>query len=257
MNISSERFDKIANQYLTSEVHQMSETMKLAHEISIDWDIKNLCDVACGAGHFGLSFRNITDNITAVDPSKNMLNISKKAAEEKGITTYRIINSFAEELDLDNDKFDLVISRLAPHHFTNIQKSIDEMFRITKPSGHVIVIDLAGYIDPDIDNFNHRLEILHDPTHVKSYNSNEWITFFEESNFNNIRIFENQCESKSGVSVERWCQIANSGIHAEEEIRKLLRNAPKEYLEVMQIRERDNEFYFPIKTNMIVAEKSC
>ncbi|WP_057915466.1 class I SAM-dependent methyltransferase [Peribacillus muralis] len=254
-NVSSERFDKIATQYSTSEVHKMSETIKLAHEKSENWEIDNICDIACGAGHFGLSFSHISTNITAVDPSKNMLDISKSSAVSKGITNYKTVHGFAEQLPIPDGTFDLVISRLAPHHFNDIQKAIREMYRITSPGGHVIIIDLAGYENHEIDTFNHKLELLHDPTHIKSYSAEDWTRIFEQGEFKNVEIIENQSESQTGVPVKRWCQIASSGIEAEHAIRDALNDAPLNYLEEMSIKKIENEFYFPIKTNLILAEK--
>ncbi|MBG9747804.1 hypothetical protein ABD81_16335 [Bacillus thuringiensis] len=254
-NISSERFDKIAKQYLTSEVHKMSPTIQLVHEKSREWNIETVCDVACGAGHFGLSFHKKVRSISAVDPSEKMLGISRNLASEKGFSEYKTFQGFAEEIPLLDQSFDLVISRLAPHHFVDIQKSICEMSRITKPGGHVIVIDLAGYENNEINQFNHRLEVLHDPTHVKSYSAKEWVRFFKAGELHVVEVIKNQSESKTGVAVKRWCEIASSGIEAEEKIRELLRGAPKTYLEEMGIWQEDDEFYSPIKTVLIIGEK--
>lgn len=252
---SSFRFNEISEQFLNSEVHSMSPTIQRVKEMSRFWKIDSVCDVACGAGHFGISFRDSASLITFVDPSENMLETAKHLALAKKINQIQTIQGFAEAIPLPDQSFDLVVSRLAPHHFVDIQKAVCEMARIVKPGGHVVVIDLSGYEEKEIDEFNHQLEILHDPTHVRSYRAEEWETFFTHAGLEMIELHDWQMERPQGVSVNRWCQIASSGSEAEEKIRQLLQDAPTHYLETMKIDRRNNEYYMPIKTALIVAQK--
>ncbi|TWG25020.1 MULTISPECIES: class I SAM-dependent methyltransferase [Geobacillus] len=254
-NASSARFNKISERFLNSEVHKMSPTIQRVLEMSRSWKIDSVCDVACGAGHFGISFRDSASSITVVDPAENMLETAKRLAADKGVDNFQTVQAYAEEIPLEAQSFDLVVSRLAPHHFVDIQKAVCEMARIVKPNGYVVVIDLSGYEDQEIDEFNHQLEILHDPTHVRSYRAWEWKNFFTNAGLNVVELHDWQMERPQGVSVKKWCEIASSGSEAEEKIRQLLRDAPPHYLEVMRIEERDNEYYMPIKTVLIVGQK--
>ena len=52
--LSSRRFDKIAENFATSEVHRSSPTMAALHETLGPQKGSAICDVACGAGHLAL-----------------------------------------------------------------------------------------------------------------------------------------------------------------------------------------------------------
>lgn len=254
-NKSRDRFNQIAEQFLHSEVHQMSPSIQRVLQMNLSWKAKRICDVACGAGHFGISFHDQATDIVAVDPSENMLKTAQNLAKEKGITSYQTVQAFAENIPLPDDSFDLVISRLAPHHFVDIQQAVNEMARIAKPDGHVVVIDLAGYEDLAIDAFNHQIEVLHDPTHQRSYTASEWQEFFSQAGLIINELHDWQMERPQGLSIKQWCQIASSGSDAENHIRQLLKDAPSHYLETMRIEKREDDYYLPIKTIVIVGQK--
>jgi len=52
MNLSSQRFDAIASNYTTSEVHSISPTIVRLHRELGDVRFESVLDIACGAGHF-------------------------------------------------------------------------------------------------------------------------------------------------------------------------------------------------------------
>jgi ubiquinone/menaquinone biosynthesis C-methylase UbiE len=84
------------------------------------------------------------------------------------------VRAYAEEMPLPSKSFDVVMSRLAPHHFADPTRAVREMTRLAKPDGRVAVIDLEGNEDPCLDDLNHELEVLHDPSHVRSYTAARW-----------------------------------------------------------------------------------
>ncbi|OYD06396.1 hypothetical protein CHM34_16645 [Paludifilum halophilum] len=244
----------MASNFLNSEVHRMSPTIRLLHEFTGEYTVDSVCDVACGAGHLAISFHERAQRLVGVDPSPNMLSAFINQAREKGVEAERIESS-AERIPLPDDSFDLVVSRLAPHHFEDIGRAVKEMGRLARPGGRVAVIDLEGYENPDIDEFNHTLEVLHDPTHVRSYRASQWKQFFVDAGLDILKVQSGLYERPSGVSVRRWCEIASSGEEAERKIQEELRKAPKHFLDAMGIDERDGTFYMPIRTVLIMGQK--
>lgn len=251
---SSERFNKIASNFVTSEVHANSPTIQKLHGLLTLPPKISVCDVACGAGHLALSFGGKASRIVGVDPAPNMLTAFQGLAESKGIHV-EAVQSSAETLPFEDGEFDLVVSRLAPHHFRDIQKSVREMARIMKKGGHVAVIDLEGHPDPAIDAFNHCLEVLHDPTHGRSYTATRWKELFENAGLRILTLENNLSEKPSGVPVKRWCEIASSGVEAEVEIRRLIRGAEPHVREELGITENGEEFHLPVRTVLLLAQK--
>ncbi|WP_406175165.1 class I SAM-dependent methyltransferase [Streptomyces sp. NBC_00996] len=253
--LSSQRFDKIAENFATSEVHRSSPTMEALHETLGPQTGREICDVACGAGHLALSFADeLPARLVAVDPAPNMLASVHKLAAERGATV-ETAQAYAEELPFSDASFDLVVSRLAPHHFRDMPTAVGEMARLLRPGGRLAVIDLEGHEDPDIDALNHELEMLHDPTHQRSYTLTEWIGFLQGAGLNVPVARGSQSESRTGVPVKRWCEIASSGAEAERAIRARLAEAPAPYRDALGIRQDGGEFFIPVRTCMVIGVK--
>jgi SAM-dependent methyltransferase len=249
----SERFNRISSNYVTSEIHRSSPTIARLHDLLADCAVDSVCDVGCGAGHLGLSFAGKASRIAAVDTAPNMLAAAVQAAKDKGVTL-EAHNAAAEKLPLADRELDLTLSRQAPHHFSDVPAAVREMARVTKTGGRVAVIDLQGSENKEHDEFNHRLELLHDPTHVRSYTAARWRDIFEGAGLV-IDVLESGSERPAGVPVKRWCEIASSGERAEAEVNRLLREADPEMLSALGIRKQDGEFLMPIRTVLILARR--
>ncbi len=252
---SSDRFNRIAANFANSEVHRMSPTIQRLHEVVELEQSASVCDVACGAGQLALSFRARAARIVGVDPAPNMLAVFNRLAEEEKVPV-ESFEAASEDIPLPDNAFDLVMSRLAPHHFSQISKSVNEMVRLAKPGGSVAVIDLEGNPNPEIDELNHQLELLHDPTHVRSLIAARWRELFVNAGLT-IEVLEaNLSERPQGVTVTRWCEIASSGADAEARIRELIERSPEKCLESLGIRREGNEYLMPIRTLLIVGRKA-
>ena len=254
-NPSAARFDQLAENFATSEVHQSSPTIRRLHSLLDFTKPLSICDVACGPGHLALSFQSVASRIMGVDPAPNMLRAFEKLAAERGLEVETRCAS-AEDVPLPSSSFDLVASRLAPHHFSDVERAVAEMTRLARSGGSVAVIDLEGYEDPALDDFNHRLEVLHDPTHVRSYSPSRWQSIFEKAGLRALHMETGLSERPQGVTVARWCEIASSGTEAVAEIRNLLRQAPEEWLTAMSIRRQGGEFVVPAKTLLVMGKKT-
>jgi ubiquinone/menaquinone biosynthesis C-methylase UbiE len=250
---ASERFNSIAGNYATSEVHISSPTLARLHTLLPR--IESVCDVASGAGHTGLSFAGVATRIVAVDPAPNMLAQFRKLAAVRGVAV-ETVEAFAESIPLAAASFDLVVCRLAAHHFSDLPKAMTEMTRLAKPGGQVAIIDMEGDEHPALDALNHDLEVLHDPTHVRSYTVTRWRQFFEESELE-VAACENRCwEIPGGLTVKRWCELGNSGVVALQAIHDRLTATPLDWLAQLEItRDADGGFRIPVRTLLILGRK--
>ena len=137
---AGQRFDRIARNFATSEVHRESATMRRLREYLEPRGLRSLCDVACGAGHLGLSFSDSIQRLVFCDPAPNMLSEVRKLAAARSVRI-ETRECVAEQLPFEDHQFDLVCSRLAPHHFGDVQRAICEMARVVSPGGYVAIID--------------------------------------------------------------------------------------------------------------------
>lgn len=98
-------------------------------------------EVGCGNGDFSnyLSLNTNKLDITGVDFS----NESIKIANEKKISFGALTSNFevadAENLPFDNESFDLILSCECLEHVPNPQKMIEEIYRVLKKGGQIIL----------------------------------------------------------------------------------------------------------------------
>ncbi len=255
-NESRERFDEICENYVASEVHSMSPTIRLLRRLVNLETGASLCDVGCGTGHLALSFATCAGRLVGVDPAPSMLDAFRRLVAERGIEV-ETVEAYAESIPLRGHQFDLVVSRLAPHHFNDVNRAVAEMVRLTKIGGRVAIIDLEGHENADVDEFNHKLELLHDPTHVRSYTAARWRSIFKRSGLKVEVLESGLSERPQGLSVRRWCEIASSGAEAEAEIRTSLQKAPSSFLEALKIRRKGDAFLLHNQTALIVGTRDA
>jgi SAM-dependent methyltransferase len=116
-------------------------------------------DVATGGGHVARRLREAGVEVVTADAAAGM---------EPDVVCA------AESLPFADDSFDVVVSRIAPHHFSHIEGAVAEMARVTRDS---VVVEDTLYISDD----HEQAEKLRDPTHVRSYTEVEWRGFFERA----------------------------------------------------------------------------
>jgi ubiquinone/menaquinone biosynthesis C-methylase UbiE len=100
-------------------------------------------DLAAGPGFLSIELCRLLPDakIIAVDPSKDMLEIAKKNADEAGISGYKARQGVAEEIPLAPHSVDVVINQNSLHEWTNPNQGFSEIFRVLKPGGKLFLKD--------------------------------------------------------------------------------------------------------------------
>jgi len=140
------KWDERAEQWLRSQVER-DETHGPATEKMLNMaDIKagyRVLDVAAGAGgQTLLAAKRVGPNgyVLAIDTSSAMLTNAAEAIRKAGFTNVETRVMDAENLDLDPDSFDTVISRFSWIIFSNSPKALKEMHRVVRPGGKAAVL---------------------------------------------------------------------------------------------------------------------
>jgi SAM-dependent methyltransferase len=110
-------------------------------------------DVAAGAGEQTIvTARRVgpTGYVLATDISANLLGFAAEAARQVGLANIETREMDGENLDLEADSFDAVISRVGLIYFPDQQKALTGMRRALKPGGKIAAI---VYSTPDNNAF--------------------------------------------------------------------------------------------------------
>jgi SAM-dependent methyltransferase len=145
-----------AQLYRESDAHRDGADLDLV----VRWaEGETALDVATGGGHVARRLREAGFTVVSADPSPGM---------EPDVICG------AEALPFENDSFDVVTCRIAPHHFDDVRAAMREMARVARRV--VIVVDNL-YRGEEVE----QAERLRDPTHVRSYSEAEWRELFAQA----------------------------------------------------------------------------
>jgi len=114
-------------------------------------------DVATGGGHVARRLREAGIEVVSSDPAPGMR---------------PDVICRAEHLPFADNAFDLVVTRIAPHHFDDVAAAVAEMARV---SNDFVVVEDTLYVSEQVEE----AEKLRDPTHVRSYTEPEWRSLLE------------------------------------------------------------------------------
>jgi ubiquinone/menaquinone biosynthesis C-methylase UbiE len=104
-----------------------------------------LLDVGCGPGNIALKLAQRCPQLTVVglDRSRNMVTAACRAAAAAGVEGRVFFQQAnAGELPCPRGQFDVVLSNSVLHHLADPSKVLEEMLRVAKPDGAVVVRDL-------------------------------------------------------------------------------------------------------------------
>ncbi len=95
-------------------------------------------DIGCGPGVAARSAANIGATVTGVDPASVMLRVARLVP---GSSRVKFLDGKAEALPVNDRAMNVVWSLATVHHWTNIDRALDEVARVLQPGGRFVVIE--------------------------------------------------------------------------------------------------------------------
>lgn len=174
-------FSRTAASYVTSASHRSGHDLKRLIDVG-EWEPPyHALDIATGGGHTALAVAPYVTQVTVTDLTPAMLETARAFLLSQGVTNAQFQLADAEDLPFPAASFDRVTCRIAPHHFPNVGKAVQEVARVLKPGGLFLLIDNIAPDDPALDTFNNTVEKWRDRSHGRSYTQGEWRRFFVQA----------------------------------------------------------------------------
>jgi ubiquinone/menaquinone biosynthesis C-methylase UbiE len=196
MNADVKKFTRFCDSEFGKRVME-KETWYIYNELK---GYKKILDVGCGIGSFEQNLPSL--ETIGLDSSREMLEEAKKRSDKA------FVLGNAEHLGFKDSTFDAVFAVTTLEFIDNYQKVIEEMARVTKPCGKVLVMML----NPKSEYFREKVEkpdayfrrIKHtNPREVRNYIS-RFYSVIEEEKFLGIKgqhIFDTNDERYAGLYV--------------------------------------------------------
>jgi ubiquinone/menaquinone biosynthesis C-methylase UbiE/DNA-binding transcriptional ArsR family regulator len=104
-----------------------------------------IADLGAGEGTLSQLLAERAREVIAVDNSDKMVEFGARLAREHGLTNLRYIKGDLEALPIEAQSIDLAIFSQSLHHAQHPARAAAEAYRIVKPGGRVVVLDLVRH----------------------------------------------------------------------------------------------------------------
>ncbi|MDX1604906.1 MAG: class I SAM-dependent methyltransferase [Candidatus Competibacterales bacterium] len=211
---ASKHTEKIQKEFSKQAAYFADPGLTLSSQEYLDWMVRLLplhpefrvLDVASGTGHLGRAIAPWVREVIGIDVTPAMLTQARKESTKARLENIRFQEGDATAIPYKDASFDMVVCRLAVHHFEQPLIQINEMVRVCKP-GHVIgIIDLLSPSDPTLIEVYNRLEKLRDPSHVKALTKDQLIETLKTAGISVQRIETRDIH----VDFQKWFTMANA-----------------------------------------------
>ncbi len=142
-------------------------------------------DVACGPGLVACEFAQIAKHVTGIDLTEKMIEQARSRQKELGLSNMSWDIGTAIPLPYESDTFSMVVTRYSFHHFLDPEVVLNEMIRVCKPDGIVLIADATLPADK-VEAYN-RVEKLRDPSHTQALSYETWEKLLENSGLRNLQ----------------------------------------------------------------------
>ena len=176
-----------------------------------------MLEVAAGTCAVSRSFAPYVNLTVCLDATEAMLHVGRTEAEKSRLNNMVFVKGYAEELPFLSDTFDIVISRLAFHHFTAVQAVFDEMVRVLKPGGRIVMIDMLAPKE-ELRGIRDEIETLRDPSHVRNLSKAEMMRLFQKKGL----LIEVDDVTRMSVELENWMKLTKIPEDDTARIRSLM-----------------------------------
>ena len=209
-------FKKQAEKFAAYHMSKTEYTDYLIRRIGAN-GTEHALEVAAGTCICGRALAPFVKDITYLDLTEEMLAQGKKLAEESQIKNISFQTGNAEELPYESETFDLVITRLSFHHFDNPKIPFQEMKRVLKKGGKLVVWDMEA-AEESLRAIDDKIENMRDPSHTRILSREEFEKMFEKD-------FTMQCEETTlvPVNLKSWMELTGTPEDVQKEITDLMK----------------------------------
>jgi SAM-dependent methyltransferase len=161
----ADRFARTADRVAAKQDASAAELAERVRAFVLPHGDERALDVGTGAGALALALAPLVREVVGIDPVPELLALARERAAALPNVTFSEGDGTA--LPFAAGSFDLAGTLRTLHHIHRPELVIAELARVTRPGGHVLVVDQLGAIDPLESIAVDRFERARDATHTR------------------------------------------------------------------------------------------
>jgi SAM-dependent methyltransferase len=236
-DLARAQFGAVAETYVTSTYHASGPDLQALVETARPLATDDVLDLGCGAGHTALAVAPHVAQVTAVDVTPDMLNAAARLAEQRGVANVTFQVADATRLPFDSERFDLVTSRVAAHHFADPRAALAEVRRVLRSGGRFVLVDTVSPEEAPLDTFLQCVELMRDASHVRDWRISEWLHMLGEAGFSHAELVDRFSLPLDG---DEWVKRMRTPASKVAMIRQLFAEASPAQRQAFDIRAGDD-----------------
>ena len=238
-------FGPQAGVYASSQVHVDDPSLDAMRELAAQklvgtgrytWAL----DLGTGAGFTAFAMAEFCHQVLAVDPTLGMLQQAQRIGRERHLSNVVFSRNVAEALPLAHGSLDLVTTRMAAHHFLDFDRMLDEVCRVLKPGGVLLLADSVApegaggdaAQDDEVARWMNDIELRRDFSHIQNRKASHIESLMEDRD---LRVSEREF-TRIGLRFNDWAARTATSEAETRALRKDFLAASTPVKEAFQIR---------------------
>ncbi len=213
-----QQFSQNAEAYVTSVTHGRGASLQRIVELTEPKGSEAALDVATAVGHTALALAPRVRRVVGLDLTPAMMVPARRLAAERDIANVEWTIGDVENLPLAGEAFEIVVCRIALHHWPDAAQGIREMARVAKPGGRVVLVDNIVPPDPKLADFVNYYERVRDPSHNRCYPLDELNAIFAHAG---LRVTWTETADKP-TGFDDWIKRMKTPADNVEELHRLM-----------------------------------
>ncbi|HZV34866.1 MAG TPA: class I SAM-dependent methyltransferase [Verrucomicrobiae bacterium] len=250
---AQEQFAKQSHRYGRGHILENVEDVRAAVEQLKLPSTARVLDVATGGGHTGLFLASLGHEVILTDIAQPMLERAAKTAAERGFKVDTRQHA-AEQLPYADNSFDLVTSRVAPHHFSSPPDFIRETARVLKRGGYFLLIDGSVADDePEAEAWLHQVEKLRDPSHHRFLTPRAWSELCQSRG---LKVLSAELQPFKQPDLNWYFETAATSPENRMQVLELVANAPQSARRLFKLGEEEGKIVWWWQRLTLIAQKT-
>lgn len=232
----------------------LANPARLAHLVETVNPSKNslVLDVATGPGFVAEAFASVCRMVVGVDITRAPLEIARRHLHKQNHSNLHFQLADVGHLPFADAQFNVVVCRLAVHHFDNPARILSEMVRVCCEDGTVAIEDIIVSEHPVRASYQNRFEKLRDPSHTKAQPLTRLLKLFADTGIEIEKVITDSLLQ----DVDKWLGNAYTPAKRAAGVKVLIERDAKEDLSGTDpFRNNDGRLQFRQRTAIVVGRK--